>query len=58
MIFALPDLQGAARVAASDTPVILLAAGDTQWDGGGVTVIGRGTDVAVLVVVIRTREHG
>jgi hypothetical protein len=58
VVFALPDLQGAASVAASGTPVILLAPEDTQWGGPGVTVIRRQTDVAVLGVVIRAVCEG
>jgi len=58
VIFALPDLQGAARVAALQTPVVLLAADDAQWGGTGMTVIRRETDTAVLAIVIREVSRG
>ena len=52
VVFALPDLQGAARIAAMQTPVVLLAAEDTPWGGAGVTVIRRGTEAAALAILI------
>lgn len=58
VVFALPDLQGAARVAVSDTPVILLAAEAAEWDGAGITVVSRNTDFAVLGVIIRAASTG
>ena len=48
VIFALPDPQGAAQVAALDTRVILLAAGDALWSRSAVSVLSRGTDAASL----------
>ena len=53
VVFALPDLQGAARVAAMQTPVVLLAADEAQWGAAGVTVVRRKTEAAVLATVIR-----
>ena len=58
MVFALADLQGAARFAVSQTPVVLLAPEDAQWDGADVTVVNRRTDAAVLAVVIRRVSAG
>jgi hypothetical protein len=53
VVFALADLQGAAHLAASGTPIVLLAAEEAEWDGADITVVNRNTDVAVLAAVIR-----
>ena len=53
VVFGLADLHGAARLAATGTPVILLAADEAVWDRANVTVVNRKIDVAVLAAVIR-----
>jgi hypothetical protein len=53
VVFALADLQGAAHLAASGTPIVLLAAEAAEWEGADITVVNRNSDVTVLAAVIR-----
>ena len=53
VLYAVPDLQGIEAFVATQTPVIVLAAGDAEWGTAGVTVIDRRSEPMVVAALIR-----